>query len=259
MKKFISFSGGVESTTMCLLYGANATAIWCDTGSEHKLMYERIDFCETEIKKIHSNFTLHRIKPSVKCKGEIVESLEDYIKVSKFMPSKQLRYCTGKFKIEPIDNFLSEQGECELLIGFNADETARVGSMQKAKNVTYSYPLMNDDYSREDCEFLLREKGLHPLFPPYMKRGGCKFCIFKSLKEYKAMYFFNRTEFDECLALEQNLQDYRSKFYAISMSGKTLQSIADTAEQEVLMFGLDAMREMYSKTQPTQACGAFCH
>jgi PP-loop superfamily ATP-utilizing enzyme len=29
MKRFISFSGGVESTTMCILYGKGATAIWC--------------------------------------------------------------------------------------------------------------------------------------------------------------------------------------------------------------------------------------
>ena len=259
MKKFISFSGGVESTAMCLLYGANATAIWCDTGSEHALMYERIDYCEAAIKAIHPNFILHRIKPAVKCKGEIVDSLEAYIARSSYMPSKQMRYCTGKFKIEPIDNFLAQQGACELMIGFNADETARAGSLEKAKNVVYSYPLMRDDYNREECEFLLKEKGLHPDFPPYMKRGGCKFCIFKSPKEYKAMYFFNRAEFDECLRLELDLQDKRSKFYAISMSGKTLKSIAANAEAEIQMFGLEAMKSMYSKIEASQACGAFCH
>jgi len=49
MKRFISFSGGVESTTMCVLYGKGATAIWCDTGAEHKEMYERIDYCEKRL------------------------------------------------------------------------------------------------------------------------------------------------------------------------------------------------------------------
>lgn len=56
MKKFISFSGGVESTTMCILYGKDATAIWADTGSEHKKMYERIFSVESEIQKIHPEF-----------------------------------------------------------------------------------------------------------------------------------------------------------------------------------------------------------
>jgi len=46
IKKFISFSGGVESTTMCLLYGKGATAIWCDTGAEHKEMYNGFNYDE---------------------------------------------------------------------------------------------------------------------------------------------------------------------------------------------------------------------
>ena len=49
-KRFISFSGGVESTTMCILFGKGAKAIWCDTGAEHEEMYERIDFVEAKLK-----------------------------------------------------------------------------------------------------------------------------------------------------------------------------------------------------------------
>jgi 3'-phosphoadenosine 5'-phosphosulfate sulfotransferase (PAPS reductase)/FAD synthetase len=54
MKKYISFSGGVESTTMCLLYGKGATAIWCDTGAEHKEMYNRIDMVEKYLVDFHN-------------------------------------------------------------------------------------------------------------------------------------------------------------------------------------------------------------
>ena len=46
LKRFISFSGGVESTTMCVLFGKGTTAIWCDTGAEHDLMYQRINEVE---------------------------------------------------------------------------------------------------------------------------------------------------------------------------------------------------------------------
>ena len=52
MRRFISFSGGVESTTMCLLYGKGATAIWCDTGAEHDLMYQRIDLLKLKENRI---------------------------------------------------------------------------------------------------------------------------------------------------------------------------------------------------------------
>ena len=260
MNKFISFSGGVESTTMCLLYGKGAKAIWCDTGAEHSLMYDRIDYCESRLKEHHNgDFELIRIKPSVTCKGEKVSTLTQYIERSMYMPSKMRRYCTGRFKIEPIDLFLAQQGECELMIGFNADETARVGNLEKAKNVVYTYPLQSDGYTREDCEFMLKDYNLHPDFPPYMKRGGCKYCIFKSIKEYKAMYFFNRAEFMGCLHLENTTQDKRGKFFAISMSGRALQDIADECEAELKMFSLEVILSMYSKIQASQACGAFCH
>lgn len=75
MKRFISFSGGVESTTMCILYGKGAKAIWCDTGIEEPEMYERIDHVEKMLKIIHEDdFELVRIIPEVKVKGVTVNS-----------------------------------------------------------------------------------------------------------------------------------------------------------------------------------------
>ena len=43
---FISFSGGVESSTMCVLFGNKADAIFSDTGFEHDEIYKRIDLVE---------------------------------------------------------------------------------------------------------------------------------------------------------------------------------------------------------------------
>lgn len=53
MKKhrYIAFSGGVESTTMCLLYGKGATAIFSDTVSKHR----------TESLKAYGNAIVHQI------------------------------------------------------------------------------------------------------------------------------------------------------------------------------------------------------
>ena len=43
MKTFISFSGGVESTTMAILYGKGSKAIWVNPGAEHHST--RTNFC----------------------------------------------------------------------------------------------------------------------------------------------------------------------------------------------------------------------
>lgn len=260
MKRFISFSGGVESTTMCILYGKGATAIWCDTGWEHGAMYERMDMVEQRLKEYHGgDFELMRVTPIVAVKGQKVNRLQDKILRSQYMPSKARRYCTVEFKIEPIERLLSESGECELMVGFNADEEGRTGNLEKLPNVHYRYPLIESGYTREMCEDILRLHGLHPDFPAYMKRGGCVGCIFKSVAEFKAMYFFSRHEFDKTRELEESIQDKRGKFFTLSMSQRSFSSIAEECERELALWGEGEVKEMYSKIKASQSCGAFCH
>lgn len=257
MQKFISFSGGVESTTMCILYGADATGIWCDTGAEHNEMYKRIDQVEKQIKKIHPNFNIIKIKGSKNYKGIEYQSLEKLIIASNTMPSQQMRFCTNYFKAKPIDSFLKDQGECELMIGFNYDEQGRTGNLEKMQNVTYLYPLIEDGYTRDDCEEILKEHNLHPNFPVYMMRGGCRMCFFKSEKEYRAMYHLNKDEFLEVLSLEEQIQDKRKKFYSIMGNGKSLRQLMVECQREKLMF--DDIEKLYKSLKKETSCGAFCH
>lgn len=263
MKRFISLSGGVESTTCCILYGKGATAIWCDPGDEHAPMYERMDKLESSLKDLHGgDFELIRIIPSVTVKGKTVSKISEYVEEAMFMPSIMKRWCTGRFKITPIDKFLSKQGECELIIGLNADEEPgedRTGNFMKCKNVTYRYPLYEDGHSREDCEEILNLHGLHPNFPLYMSRGGCKHCFFKREAEYKCMYFFAREEFEEVRSLENKTQDKRKKHFSIMPSGKSMNALAVECEQELSNWGIEQIERMYRKVQATQSCGAFCH
>lgn len=265
MKRFISLSAGVESTTMCILYGKGATAIWVDPGDEEQVLYDRIDFLERRLKEIHDgDFELIRLKPSVKVKGVEVNTISGAAVLWEYFPSANARWCTGSFKIEPIDEFLSTQGECELMIGFNADEEPgkdRTGNFMKCKNVLYLYPLYDDGKTREDCETILYEYGMHPNFPIYMSRGGCKFCFFKNKSELKAKYIFNRDGFMEDMQLEEYVNAISSKkrFYAINMSCGSYRSIMDECEREIAMWGIDAVKSMYKTIQSHKPCGAFCH
>lgn len=258
MSRFISFSGGVESTTMCILYGKGAKAIWCDTGAEHEEMYERIDKVEQYLTNFHNgDFTLVKIRGEKKYKNISYDSLEELIIASNTMPSQQMRFCTNYFKAAPIDKYLKEQGECELMIGFNYDEQGRTGSLEKMQNVTYLYPLIEDGYDRNDCEDILKQHGMHPNFPVYMLRGGCRMCFFKSEKEYKAMYHLNRNEFNKVLELEEKIQDKRTKFYSIMGNGKRLRDLKKECEVEKSM--LPDIENLYKSLKKETSCGAFCH
>jgi hypothetical protein len=264
MARYIAFSGGVESTTMCLLYGKGAKAIWCDTGAEHKEMYERIDFCEQRLKDIHNGeFEIIRVRAKLKAKGKIVDNLLDYILQYQFMPTVSRRYCTDKFKIKPIDDFLKSQGECELMIGFNADEEPgkdRTGNLMRCENVKYTYPLFVNGIDRSECESILIKHGLHPNFPIYMKRGGCFMCIFKDKPQYKAMYLFDRSTFDKVEKFEEAYQGTRKRFFPImAHKGISMKDIRGEVENEILIWGRDEVEMMYRDIKENKPCGAFCH
>jgi len=256
MKKFIAFSGGVESTTMCLLYGKGATAVFTDTGSEHAEMYRRIDQVENALMEIHNgNFSLIRLRACVTAKDEKVNSLTDYVAKMQYFPSGADRFCTSRFKIAPLDNFLKDQGESELLIGLNADETDRVGNHGLLANVTYKYPLQEDGYTRQDCIDILEKYGLRPDFPAYMRRGGCIFCPFKSKKEYAAMVHLAPEEIDLVRVLEEKAQDKRGRYYRIRQNMPAMGEFIKMEQNN--LFGdlspyYDAGEEQYS-------CGVFCH
>lgn len=258
MNKYISFSGGVESTTMCILYGANASAIWADTGSEHKAMYKRIETVEGQIKKIHPGFEIIKVRANEKYKDNYYTGLEELALAYKFMPSSQMRFCTRIFKIAPIDKYLKDQGECELMIGLNLDEeNSRTGNWGLNDNVKYSYPLIEDGLTREDCEEILNDHGLHPNMPVYMSRGGCRMCFFKSEKEYKAMYHLEREEYLEVMAFEEEIQDRRKKFYSIMGNGKSLRQLMVECQREKLLF--EEIETLYKSLKKETSCGAFCH
>lgn len=181
MRQFIAFSGGVESSTMCVLFGNKADAIFSDTGFEHDEIYKRVDLVERWVRDFHrEDFIIHKIKNTKH------NSLIEYIKEAKFYPNFQARYCTRMFKIEPIDNFLEgykDEG-VELMIGLNADEIdQRTGNHGNKKFVNYSYPLADNGLVRGACISILKRVNLYPEFPPYMQRGGCIGCYYKSKKD----------------------------------------------------------------------------
>jgi len=250
MKKFISFSGGVESTAMCLLYGKGATAIFADTGAEHAKMYERLDYVENMLKVYHDgDFDLVRIKAS--------SSLTGYIKKTLFFPSPLARFCTRMFKIEPIDKYLEQYPNCTLMIGLNADEADnRTGNYLKGKNINYTYPLIEDNHDRDFCYELLKSHGLEPNFPAYMERGGCKYCPFKAKKEYAAMVHFAPEEIAEVMELEEAIQDKRNKYFRIRANMPRMREFIEIEKNN--LFGAE-ITDHYKQSEQHKSCGVFCH
>lgn len=257
LKKFIAFSGGIESSAMCVLYGGDAQPIFTDTGWEHKLMLARIDMFEAALKVIHGPAS-HVIRIRAKNVEQTgANTLPEYIRARRFAPSPQARFCTRLFKIKPMDDFLSSQGECEVMIGLNADEADdREVNYGECSNVTYRYPLIDAGMSRADCGRILAEMGLLPDFPPYMNRGGCVGCFYKSKKEHEAMALFAPDESYTNAELEEAIQDKRGRYYHIHPEIPNMREFIEQVRHGQLF----SKEEMYQGKQPEgRGCGAFCH
>lgn len=255
MKTYIAFSGGVESTTMCLLYGKGATAVFTDTGSEHEYLYKRLEKVEKFLMEHHNgDFKLIRLRAKVKCGDKHVDSLTDYIFESRFLPGKRERFCTRLFKIGVMDEFLADKGDCELLIGLNADEE-RQGNFGLLSNVQYRCPLQDDGINRQMCVDILNAAGIAPDFPPYMRRGGCIFCPFKSKKEFKAMVHLSPDEIDLVRQLEEAVQDKRGKYFRIRSNMPAMAEFIETEKNN--LFG--DLTPYYDESEESYSCGVFCH
>jgi hypothetical protein len=245
MNRFLSYSGGVESTTMLLMFGGQATPIFADTGWEHEVLYRWLEEVESK-----TGITIVRVK------REDID-LPGYILRQKFAPSPFARFCTRMFKIEPIDEYLASRVPCELMIGLNVDETdLRVGNLSAIPGVTYSYPLVELGITRSMCVGLLKEYGLLPKFPAYMQRGGCKGCFFKSKKEYSIMARESPVEADEVADLEDAIQDEREKHFSIRDGIKSMRAFI-TGQRQYQSLPLVMEDDEKFDVQPSP-CGLFC-
>jgi Phosphoadenosine phosphosulfate reductase family len=251
MKTFIAFSGGVESTTLCLLFGGKADAIFADTGDEHAEMYERLGQVESVLQLIYPSFRIIKVSAG--------EALHDYIRRRHVFPNPVMRFCTRIFKIEPINAYLKEYAPCKLMIGLNADERTRTGALP-IEGVSVEYPLQDLDLSRAKCLALLRHYGLEPRFPVYMRRGGCTFCFYKSRKEYAAIAHLNPVLAEQLADFEDQVNEsgQRQKPWAIV---KEIPEGLRSFFQNEVATSLFTPEEIYG-LRPEVAempCGVFCH
>lgn len=257
MRRFISFSGGVESRAMALMFGNKANGIFADTGWEHPELYAALDKVEAKVREFHGNdFRIIRVQQK-DAEGTGETTLQGYIAARRYYPSPWARFCTRLFKIEPIDDYLRqfEADGAEIMIGLNAEEgDQRTGNHGLIPFVKYSYPLYEAGVTRAMCIAMLKAAGIEPNFPPYMRRGGCVGCPYKSKAEYQAMAVLDPERYDEVANLEASIQDRRDKFFHVVSGIPNLRDFKRHAQSQ--LFNPD---EVYATINDATKCGVFCN
>lgn len=125
MKVIVQFSGGKDSQA-CLIWAVKKygkeriTAVFCDTGWEHKITYKHIeDVC----KILDVNLIILR-------NNKYKDFVDMSIKKTRF-PSTTRRFCTSELKIIPMVDYILSQDENFIIIqGIRSSESARRANLE---------------------------------------------------------------------------------------------------------------------------------
>lgn len=190
MKKYLSFGGGVNSTALLLLLrdeGEKFEPIFVNHGTDWPETYQYIEYLKFHL----LDFNLTEIKPNY----QGYSNLYDYCKAKKFLPSIYLRWCTYRFKLQPLWDYVEKP--CIMYIGISAEEKHRI-LVKQPKGITGKWPLVEKGITRNECIKIIRDSGLEvPV------KSGCYICPFQSKKQLRKLYAKHPNLFEKVVELEK--------------------------------------------------------
>lgn len=201
----VKYGGGVNSTAMLILMLKKDIPIdvilFCDTGGEKPQTYEFLPIFDQWLRrKYGKGITIIRRDPG----------LYDLCLEKGILPSRRLRWCTFKYKIDTTNEYIRRLGLpwIDMYIGFDGGEEGRVervaGLDQFRSKENYEifvkmhYPLNLCDISREKCMRIIDKEGL-----PVPVKSGCFFCPFRGAEDFISMKRDEPELFQKCVELEK--------------------------------------------------------
>lgn len=186
----VSMSGGKDSTAMWLhltreLKLPNVIALFADTGWEHQLTYDYLDYLEVEVGPIV------RVKPAL--------DFVQLAKKKKRFPSTKARFCTELLKMKPAREWMEAQFASGAIVRENAVQCSGVRHEESPARARMGEWVELDDYNKlpqwrpiirwtwQEVFACHDRHGVlpNPLYKLGMGRVGCMPCIMANMGELK--------------------------------------------------------------------------
>ena len=196
VRHICGISGGKDSSAMAVYMSAKVPQMeyfFCDTGAELPETYEYLDRLEVTLGK-----PIERLNSN--------KGFDHYFELYRgTLPSPQMRWCTTKMKIEPIENWIGEE-EAVSYIAIRADEANRKGYVSTKKNIKARFPFVEDGIDKAGVLRILENAGIGlPEYYEWRTRSGCYFCFFQRKAEWVGLSQRHPDLFAKAVAIEQKV------------------------------------------------------
>jgi hypothetical protein len=202
--RVLSFGGGVQTTALLVLIAEERlprpnAIVFSDTGDEKPETYAYLTDVTAPYCAGHGMEVIV-LGPEWRLPSERL-TLGAYCFEHRMVPGTWARWCTHRYKIDPIKRYreaMGVPGPIESWIGISTDEVKRATVSTDPSEIK-RYPLLELGMSRADCERAIQGAGLR--IPP---KSGCSFCPFQTRGAWQRMKRERPEQFAYALEMERN-------------------------------------------------------
>ncbi len=218
----LSFGGGVNSVALAVLLvaeGWREPIVYAETGSEWPETDAYVAMFDGWLQE--RGLSITRLGPEWRPASYQVP-LIDYCEHYGIVPGSFQRWCTTRFKVEPITRWCEANGYDydDQLLGIASDESRRQPERVR--------PLVDRGIDRNGCARIIADAGL-PL-PP---KSACWLCPFQGAAEWRYLYQTHRDLYERAAALERATTERRGRRTVLMANGQqTLDEFAAGIEAQ---------------------------
>ncbi|MBW4426658.1 MAG: phosphoadenosine phosphosulfate reductase family protein [Nostoc desertorum CM1-VF14] len=200
VRHILGLSGGKDSTALAVLLHKEIPEMeyfFCDTHKELPETYEYLDRIKARL-----GIKIHYLSDK--------RGFDHWLAIHDgLLPSPQMRWCTVKMKIRPLEDFVGDD-EAISYIGIRADEN-RDGYISTKPNIKPVFPFKEKGLVKADVIRLLEDSGIGlPDYYRWRSRSGCFFCFFQRKYEWVMLAQEHPDLFQQAVDYESNHKDGRT-------------------------------------------------
>src|SRR5262249_3971835 len=194
IRHICGISGGKDSSALAVYMRDKVPQMeyfFCDTGAELPETYEYLDKLETTLAKPIARLNARK-------------GFDHWFEVYRgALPSPQMRWCTKKMKIEPIEEWVGDDVAVSY-VAIRADETGRKGYISTKPNIKAVFPFVEDGIGRDGVLHILEDAGIGlPTYYEWRTRSGCYFCFYQRKAEWVGLKERHPELFEKAKAYEK--------------------------------------------------------